>query len=181
MLLPAAELLCPKGLFAFTLERGDRYPHRLSDTGPLHASRRPRSRSGGRGQAEGGAAGRGIPARRSTASPVTGLFVVLEKVEVPERQTRPARRSKTETDSQGPHRRGQLLALGRGFARQDAIRFAAVSAALLIPVFLAPANRSGRSWQPSLQCVAGAIDPAGTGARIVDRAAMEQRAVRSAA
>ena len=33
MLLPVAELLCPEGLFAFTLERGDRYPHRLTDTG----------------------------------------------------------------------------------------------------------------------------------------------------
>ena len=63
VLLPVAELLCPKGLFAFTLERGDRYPHRLSRYRPLHASYRPRSRSGGRGQAERGAPGRGIPAQ----------------------------------------------------------------------------------------------------------------------
>ena len=33
VVLPVAELLCPRGVFAFTLERGDRYPHRLADTG----------------------------------------------------------------------------------------------------------------------------------------------------
>ncbi len=33
VLLPVAEILCPRGVFAFTLERGDHYPHRLVDSG----------------------------------------------------------------------------------------------------------------------------------------------------
>ena len=67
---------------------------------------------------------------------MTGLFVVLEKGSRPERQTvGPAAEVKTETARQGPHRRGQLLASGRGFRGNAATRFAAVSAALLIPVY----------------------------------------------
>jgi predicted TPR repeat methyltransferase len=78
VLVPAAALLCPKSLLAFTLERGDRYPHRLSDTGRYthHIDHV-----------------RDVAAeaklnvvrleeqflRTEYGSPVTGLFVVLEK------------------------------------------------------------------------------------------------------
>ena len=78
VLLPAAALLCPKSLFAFTLERGDRYPHRLSDTGRYtHHIDHVR---------EGAAEAKLKVARLEEqflrteyGSPVTGLFVVLEK------------------------------------------------------------------------------------------------------
>ena len=33
VVLPAAKLMCPKGIFAFTLEKGDTFPHTLLDSG----------------------------------------------------------------------------------------------------------------------------------------------------
>lgn len=33
VIVPLARLLCPKGLFAFTLEKGEEFPHRLTDSG----------------------------------------------------------------------------------------------------------------------------------------------------
>ena len=78
VLLPAAALLCPKSLFAFTLERGDRYPHRLSDTGRYtHHIDHVREVA-----AEAKLNVVRLEEqflRTEYGSPVTGLFVVLEK------------------------------------------------------------------------------------------------------
>jgi len=78
VLLPAAALLCPRGIFAFTLERGDQYPHRLTDTGRFshHADH----------VREVAAEAKLKVARLEEqflrteyGAPITGLFVVLEK------------------------------------------------------------------------------------------------------
>lgn len=78
VVVPVAELLCPRGLFAFTLERGDHYPHRLVDSGRYthHADH----------VREVAAEAKLNVARLEEAflrdeygKPLTGLFVVLEK------------------------------------------------------------------------------------------------------
>ena len=96
VLLPAAALLCPKGLFAFTLERGDRYPHRLSDTGRYtHHIDHVREVA-----AEAKLNVVRLEEqflRTEYGSPVTGLFVVLEK-ESPSAKCGPAAEVQTETE-----------------------------------------------------------------------------------
>jgi predicted TPR repeat methyltransferase len=78
VLLPVAQMLCPRGLFAFTLERGEQYPHRLADSGRYthHADH----------VREVAAEAKLNVARLEEAflrdeygTPLTGLFVVLEK------------------------------------------------------------------------------------------------------
>lgn len=76
--IPVAELLCPRGVFAFTLERGEQYPLRLADTGrythhPDHVRE---------AAAEAGLTVARIEEgflRTEVGVPVTGLFVALEK------------------------------------------------------------------------------------------------------
>jgi predicted TPR repeat methyltransferase len=78
VLLPLAERLCPKGVLAFTLERGDRYPHRLSDSGrythhPDHVRKVAAEAKLEVARLEEGFL------RTEYGAPVTGLFVALEK------------------------------------------------------------------------------------------------------
>ena len=78
VVLPVAERLCPKGVLAFTLERGDRYPHRLSDSGrythhPDHVREVAAEAKLNVARLEEGFL------RTEYGAPVTGLFVALEK------------------------------------------------------------------------------------------------------
>jgi predicted TPR repeat methyltransferase len=78
VVLPVAERLCPKGVLAFTLERGDRYPHRLSDSGrythhPDHVREVAAQAKLSVARLEEGFL------RTEYGAPVTGLFVALEK------------------------------------------------------------------------------------------------------
>jgi predicted TPR repeat methyltransferase len=76
--MPVAELLCPGGVFAFTLERGEQHPLRLADTGrythhPDHVRQ---------AAAEAGLTVARLEEgflRTEVGVPVTGLFVALEK------------------------------------------------------------------------------------------------------
>ena len=78
VVLPVAGLLRPKGVFAFTLERGERYPLRLTDTGRYahHADHVREVAAAAKldvVRLEEGFL------RNEYGAPVTGLFVVLEK------------------------------------------------------------------------------------------------------
>jgi predicted TPR repeat methyltransferase len=78
VLLPVAELLCPRGVLAFTLERGEHHPHQLVDSGRYtHHENHVR---------EVAAEAKLNVTRLEEAflrdeygKPLTGLFVVLEK------------------------------------------------------------------------------------------------------
>lgn len=78
VLLPLAERLCPKGVLAFTLERGDRYPHRLTDSGRYsHHPDHVREVA-----AEAGLRIAHLDEaflRTEYGNPVTGLYVILQK------------------------------------------------------------------------------------------------------
>jgi predicted TPR repeat methyltransferase len=78
VLLPLADRLCPKGVLAFTLERGDRYPHRLTDSGryahhPEHVREVAAEAKLNLAKLEEGFL------RTEYGVPVTGLFVVLDR------------------------------------------------------------------------------------------------------
>jgi len=77
VVLPAAKLLCPKGIFAFTLEKSDVYPHRLNDSGryshhPDHVREVAAEAKLNIARLE------EAFLRNEYGSPVTGLFVALE-------------------------------------------------------------------------------------------------------
>jgi predicted TPR repeat methyltransferase len=78
VILPVATLLCPKGIFAFTLEKSDVYPQRFNDTGRY-------SHHADHVREVAGEAGMNVARldegflRNEYGSPVTGLFVALEK------------------------------------------------------------------------------------------------------
>lgn len=78
VVVPVGERLCPKGLLGFTLERGDHYPHRLSDSGrythhPDHVREVAAEAKLNVTRLEEGFL------RTEYGVPVTGLFVALEK------------------------------------------------------------------------------------------------------
>ncbi len=78
VLLPVAELLCPRGVFAFTLEKGDHYPHRLADSG-RYTHHRDHVREVAAEAKLNVARLEEAFLRDEYGAPLTGLFVALEK------------------------------------------------------------------------------------------------------